>query len=157
MSPNGLTRITLAEKFFNPHTDYIEYDDNGKVVGMWADYWSNGEITPEPLSPIPENINSKITYSGTKPEIKINGNSKKFTVTFYNDDEPIEYQYGDWKFTIDDLDVSDLLKFDSSNLDENQVKIRFCADDTYIGKILNVSFESYMGVKSNVEIKIIGS
>lgn len=156
MTVKGIARYTFKQDRWNEHTDYKEYDIDNNLVGIWCD-WFNDSITPEPLSPIPKNINSKITYSGTKPEIKINGNSKKFTVTFYNDDEPIEYQYGDWKFTIDDLDVSDLLKFDSSNLDENQVKIRFCADDTYIGKILNVSFESYMGIKSNIEIKIIGS
>lgn len=157
MSPNGLTRITLAEKFFNPHTDYIEYDENGKVVGMWADYWSNGEIIPEPPSPIQKNIYSKITYSGTKPEIKINGSYKKFTVTFYQDNEPIELQHGDWKFTIDDEDVSNLIEVDFSNLETNQVKIKIDADDIYIGKVLDVAYESYTGVKSNVQINIVGT
>ena len=153
---NGIARYTFKQDNWNEHTDYKEYDEDGNLIGIWCN-WFNGEVTPEPPSPIQENIYSKITYSGTKPEIKINGSYKKFTVTFYKDDEPIELQHGDWKFTIDNLDVSNLVEIDSSNVKSNQIKVRFHADDTYIGKVLDVAFESYMGVKSSVQINIVGT
>lgn len=156
MNVKGIARYTFKQAQWDEHTDYIERDEDNNVLGIWCN-WFDNNLEPEAPSPAPENIYSTITYSGTKPEIKINGSYKKLTVTFYKNDEPIMYQHGDWKFTIDNLDVSNFIKIDSSNLGENQIKIKFCADDTYIGKVLNVTFESFTGVKSNVEFNIVGT
>ena len=49
ISPNGICRVTLAQDIFNPHTDYIEKDEDGNIVGLWADYYkSNIEPTEVP-------------------------------------------------------------------------------------------------------------
>lgn len=155
LSPNGVVRVTLAEDMFNDQTDYIELDKNGVVVGMWADYYQNGQVTPvAPSEDTPSIIYSKITYSGTKPEIKIGGSFKKFTVTFYDDGEPTTHIKGDWKFAVDSVDVSNLIKMET--ISDNQCKIKFIGDYEYIGKVLVVSYESVNGIKSSTEMNIVG-
>lgn len=156
LSPNGLVRVTLAEKLFNSQTDYIELDEDGNVAAMWADYWKNGNIPPSSTDELPINTYSEITYSGTRPEIKINGSYKKFTVSFYKNDLQIAFQHGDWNFMIDDKDASNIIETSTEGLDENQIKIKFKGNDTYIGKVLTVSYNSFTGIKSNVKISIVG-
>ena len=152
---NGIARYTFKQDKWNDHTDYIEHDEDGNLVGIWCN-WFDDSLTPIDPSPAPSNIYSKITYSGTKPEIKIGGSFKKFIVTFYKDDEPIAYQYGNWKFTIDNKDASDLLEISTSGLEENQIKVKFHGNDSYTGKVLTVIYESSSGVKSSVEMNLIG-
>ena len=41
ISPNGICRITLAQDIFDQHTDYIEKDKNGDIIGMWANYYKS--------------------------------------------------------------------------------------------------------------------
>lgn len=157
LSPNGLVKVTLAEDMYNNQTDYIELDDNGVVVGMWADYYQNGKVTPiSPEEDTPSTVYSKITYSGIKPEIKIGGNYKKFTVTFYDDGEPIEFITGNWLFTIDDIDVSSLIEIDGTVTEQNQCRIKFIGEDEYIGQVLVVSYETNNGIKSSTEMNIVG-
>jgi len=157
MNVKGIARYTFKQTKWNDHTDYIETDNDGNVIGMWCDYFKDGDNTPVDVQSIPDNMHSVITYSGTKPEIKINGSYKKFTVTFYKDDErQDQFQQGDWTFKINDQDVSDLIEFNTTGLEENQIKIKFKGDDSYIGKILDVSYNSFIGVKSNVKINIVG-
>ena len=155
LSPNGLVRVTLAEKLFDANRDYIELDDDGNVIGLWADYWKHN-LTPSSSDEKPLRIRSEITYSGSKPEIKLNGSAKKFTVTFYKDDEITTFQHGDWKFTIDGQDVSDVLDINTDGLDENQIKIKIKANEVYIGKTLTVAYISFTGITSSTEINIIG-
>lgn len=157
MNVRGIARYTFKQDKWNDNTDYIEKDEDGTILGMWCDYFKDGDNTPVDVQPIPDNMHSVITYSGTKPEIKINGSYKKFTVTFYKDDErQDQFQQGDWTFKINDQDVSDLIEFNTTGLEENQIKIKFKGDDSYIGKILDVSYNSFIGIKSNVKINIVG-
>lgn len=160
ISPNGLVRITLAQDRFNHHTDYIEKDIDGNVIGFWANYYDNGDVTPiAPIIPSSK-IYSIITCSGLKPDIKAGGNYKKFTVTFYNEDEVIQYRTGHWTYTIDGVDVSSKIttldSTESTDVAINQVKAKLEADDNLIGKILIVGFESNDGIKSEMEINIVG-
>lgn len=156
VSPKGISKLTFAQTRWNDNTDYIEKDEDGTILGIWCDYYKD-KIEPEPQPiDIITSTRAEITYSGTKPEIKINGNYKKFTVTFYQDNEPLTFQHGDWKFTINDQDVSDLIEINTANLEENQIKIKFKADDSYIDKILDVTYTSFTGVQSKVQMHIVG-
>ena len=40
-NPKGIKTITLYQDFFNQYRDYIEKDETGKIIGMWADYYDN--------------------------------------------------------------------------------------------------------------------
>jgi len=64
------------------------------------------------------------------------GSYKTFTLTFYEDDSPVDHEVGEWSFTIDGIDASDLLTL--SYPAPNKVKAKFNGGDEYIGKILHV-------------------
>ncbi len=157
----GIARCTFKQDRFNGKTDYIEKDEDGNIVGIWCDYYINGDVAPVPINEQPSSlIHSVITCSGLKPDIKAGGNYKKFTVTFYNEDEVIQYRPGHWTYTIDGVDVSSkITTLDSTGSTDvaiNQVKAKLEADDNLIGKILIVGFESNDGIKSEMEINIVG-
>ena len=159
MNVKGIARYTMKQDKYDEHNDYIERDDEGNVIGMWASYFNNN-ITPTDSDTPSSVVHSEITYSGIKPEVKIGGSYKKFTVNFFNENEQIQFRRGDWKFTIDGHDVSALLEIkrfgDASDLLENQCKIKFTGGDKYIGKTLVVSFDSIDGVSSSIEMNLLG-
>lgn len=137
----GLCLITLAQNKFDEHKDYIELDNNGKVIGMWANYyssnipptdWTNKEPSPE------------IHYSGISPQIKVGGSYKKFTI------EPS--MEGTWNFTIDSQDANELIK----TIDiEDGIKAKFIGDDTYINKVLTITFTSATAT-ATLDVDILG-
>lgn len=157
----GISRYTFKQDRFNGKTDYIEKDADGNIISVWCDYYLNGNVVPTPIDEEPlHRIHSIVTCSGLKPDIKAGGNYKKFTVTFYNEDEVIQYRTGHWTYTIDGVDVSSKIttldSTESTDVAINQVKAKLEADDNLIGKILTVGFESNDGIKSEMEINIVG-
>lgn len=160
MNVKGIARYTMAQDLWNDHTDFVERDEDGNVIGMWCDYRTEGDVLP--IAPIvqPTNIYSLLSYSGLRPEIRIGGSYKKFTVTFYDENEVIQYRPGVWTYTIDGVNVSDKItsldNTQSTDVEENQIKIKFQADNDYIGKVLVVGFESNDGIKSETEINLVG-
>lgn len=170
LAPNGLIRATLAQTKFDRNKDFIELDDNGNVIGMWASFYE--QIPQKPIEPPVEPIEfySEISYSGVKPQVKIGGNYKKFTVTFYDkDNNVVEYQSGDWDFKIkrnpntpeeliencDDL-IEVLYYGESSDLEENQIKLKFDGEDEYLGDILIISHKTENDIQGEIEMEIIG-
>lgn len=154
--PNGIVRVTLSQTVFDEHLDYIEKDADGNIIGMWADYFAS-TIEPTEDTPLPPENHLEITYSGSKPEIKSGGSYKKFTVSFYDADEnPISFEQGTWSFDLEGNDATDLLDIKTDGLDENQIKIKFTGGDMYIGKVINVCYESVSEIIGNVLIEIKG-
>ena len=158
ISPNGICRVTLTQDIFDQHKDYIERDESGNIVGKWADYF-NSNIEPTPIIPDEDQpissstVTSKITCSG-KPQFKIGGSAKTFTVTYYNQDNEVveDYPVGDWTFSVDGVPVDEELL--TLTPDGNKVKVKFLGDDSYIGKILTVTNTSGDAVAS-LQIEII--
>ena len=158
----GIARYTWKQDKWNSKTDYIEQDVNGIVTGVWCDYYTNGDVLPTPVDTIPTpSIYSSITFSGFKPDIKTGGHYKKFTVTFFDGGAIIDHKEGSWSFTVDGIDISDKIKTlsagESKDVTENQIKVKLDADNSMIGKILLVGYESYDGIKSEIEINIVGN
>lgn len=154
ISPNGIVVVTMTQDVFDQHNDYIEKDDNGNIIGKWANYYSSN-VEPTPVAedePLPSSITSKITCSG-KPQFKIGGSAKTFTVTYYDyDDQEIpDYAIGNWTFTIDGETVpNNLLTLTAEN---NKIKVKFLGDDSYIGKVFTITNTSGDVISSlNIEI-----
>lgn len=158
----GILNLTFKQDKFNQLTDVIEYenpDDPTSIVGMWADLKNVPD--PQDTPSVPVEYRTEITYSGIDPSIKIGGSYKKLTVKFYDSDEEIAYQEGEWAFMVDDTDVSDLITVktheDDSNLEENQIKISFKGDSSYIGKVLTITYTTLDGrMSGKLLLKIIG-
>ena len=155
VSPKGVRRLTFAQDNFNQHSDYIEKDENGNIIGMWADYFkSNIEPSPIPIDDVPpSSTTSKITCSG-KPQFKIGGSAKTFTVTFYDDKGQVitDHDVGTWSWSIDGTAIPNEL-FDI-NLDGYKAKLKFLGDDSYIGKILTIQNISE-DVTASLDVEII--
>lgn len=148
ISPNGILRLTMAQDLFNQHNDYIERDEDGVVIGLWADYFSS-EIAPVPVeisvSESEDDINiptvtSVITCSG-RPQIRIGGSPKTFVVNYYdeNNQEISDFEIGNWEFLIDNNPITDYTDLIDLIFEDNNVKVKFLGDDNYIGKILTVT------------------
>ena len=156
ISPSGICRVTLTQDNFDQHNDYIEKDKDGNIIGMWANYWSSN-IEPTPVmqdnDSISSPITSRITCSG-KPQFRIGGSAKTFTVTYYdyNDEELPDYEAGDWSFIIDGISVPNELL--TLTLSGNKIKVKFLGDDSYIGKILTITNTSG-DIISSLDVEII--
>ena len=159
ISPVGINKITFYQDNWDQNNDYIERDDNGQIIGIWCDYFESNIEPTTPTEPT-TSVYSIISYSGSKPELKTGGNYKKLTVTFYDDGGVIDPIDGVWTFTIDGEDAAELLSVqtqaDYSSLDQNQIRIKFIGDDSYIGKNLVVTHETPNKVKSELTMNIVG-
>ena len=142
LSPNGVIRLTCAEDVFDEHNDYLETetDDLGRtqVIGMWADYWKDNYEPTSPPEDDPTWLRSNITCSGIRPFLKVGGGYKTLTVNFIKDDEEVKPLPGEWHYFIGEEDVSTLIVEKPTNQD-NQIKIKFTGDESYIGQILTVT------------------
>ena len=137
----GNLLYTMKQDVFDRHHDFVEYDEDGKLVGMWANYWKEDNLPDDsPILPEPElNGNyAEITYSGAEPHIKVNGSYKKITLTYYNSNEVLKDQTpGDWSYFIDDTDATELIKVLETD-SPNSIKVKFLGDEEYLGKILTI-------------------
>lgn len=141
VNPLGIVHYTLAQNEWNQHTDIVEYDDEGNVIGMWCDYYKDSnlpsDITPTP-EPEPYNTYAEITYAGTEPHLKVGGSYKKITVTYYNPtEETVDQTPGDWSYWIGDADASDLVKVLETD-SPNTIKVKFIGDEEYLGKVITI-------------------
>ncbi len=164
ISPNGICRITLSQDTFDQHKDYIEYDDDGNIVGMWADYYSSN-ITPTEVAYDEEETESsddttstattytsKVTCSG-RAQIKIGSSAKTLTVTFMDEDgNASDYQSGEWSFMIDGEDASSVLTLTS--VSDGKVKVKFVGGEEYSNKLLTASFISGT-ISSSLDLEIL--
>lgn len=139
--PLGVQKLTLYQCEYNQHKDYIERDKDGKVIGMWADYFEyKDEIVdldiPAPVIPA---VECKIKTSTLT--LKIGGSYKTLSAEFFDQEgNNITNKYSDasatWSFIVDDRDISDILTI--SNGDSIKIKIKFPNDRSYLNKTLDV-------------------
>lgn len=152
--PLGVQKLTLYQDFFDQHRDYIEKDENGNIIGMWASYFDS-EIAPtDPDTPTtpPSSITARISASTST--IKVGGSYKNLTVNLFNDfNEDITTEYADatftWTCSIDNEDWTDKVTW-RAGAEYNQKKVKFPNDTSVIGKILSVKCEI---VKDDLPIK----
>lgn len=147
-NPKGIKTITLYQDFFNQHRDYIEKDENGKIVGLWADYYDNSPIT-EPSFSIdskPDELKERGEITSSTSSIKIGGSYKNLSLKIYdyeNNDITSEYSNNifNWScFVVDGNTKIDLTKKVNwlNGKEFNQKKIKFNNDRSYLGKQLEI-------------------
>lgn len=175
-APKGVNHLTFAQELWNEHTDVFQYvslnpsddgisnkyDSTRELLGMWADY-NSSTVTPSDYlntSPTTSGIFAVITYAGQNAQLKIGGNYKKFSVSFYNgsQDNPVSYISGTWSFTINGMDASALVNVltsaTSTELNANQIKLKFLKDDSYIGKVIKISFTTTTGITTSADMEL---
>lgn len=141
LAHKGNVLFTFAQDSFDEHHDYIERDDNGMLLGMWADYWKEPNLPSDvPIVPVPTSTGNyaEITYAGSEPHIKVNGSYKKITLTYYDVDESDTDQTpGEWSYLMDDIDVSDLVKVLETD-SPNSIKVKFLGGEEFLGRVLTI-------------------
>lgn len=141
LAHKGNVLFTFAQDSFDEHHDYIERDDNGMLLGMWADYWKEPNLPSDvPIAPVPTSTGNyaEITYAGSEPHIKVNGSYKKITLTYYDVDESDTDQTpGEWSYLMDDIDVSDLVKVLETE-SPNIIKVKFLGGEEFLGRVLTI-------------------
>ena len=159
--PLGLLQLTFSQTPFDQNNDYIEKDDDGNIIGMWADYFSYTEPTdPDTPSPTPSTTYGKITASTST--IKVGGSYKTLTLKLYDaNDNEITDNYSsatfDWTCYIkgnETDDLSDKVTWLNGSL-FNQKKIKFSDDRSYLDKILIIKCV-VDGVETTEEFELIG-
>lgn len=130
----GIAIFTLAQDKFDQHKDYVERDDLGNIIGMWADYYNSALPPVEEKKEARPGVSADIKYiGGKKPQLKVYGNYKKFETLFKRNDEPIDSPNGEWWFSMP-IDGSDefLAKYEDLEDKEHEELTVY----TY-GKMLN--------------------
>lgn len=164
-NPNGIVHYTLAQERWNEHTDAFEYeheeekddfspifDPKRKVIGMYADYYISNITPTEPKENTPNNIYGKITYKAN-PEIRVGGNFKKFTLTFYDGNEEIKVPEGEWSYEINGADCSSILDID----DQREIlRLKFVGDSEYIGSVITITYTTTDNIKTSLDVEVIG-
>jgi hypothetical protein len=161
INPKGILIMTAAQKKFDPHSDYIEKDEDGNIIGLWADYFKSEippiEIVPEEEQPfVPSNPITATLSSSGKPQVKIGGSTKTLTVEFFRNGVPMEMLSIDgWTVTIDNKPISDeLWEIKAVTTSDNKYRFKFLGDDLYIGKVLTVQVISGE-VTASVDLEIL--
>ena len=153
MNVKGIARYTWKQDKWDEHRDYIEFDDDGNLVGIWCSYFDN-DITPSPLPEPEKNIRCEISYKGVQNnQFKVGGSARTFVVTFYQDDEEIAYRDGSWSFVIDGNPADELFTVDQQ--EDNSTKIKFVGSDNYMGKTVNITFKSE-NISNDIQMNIVG-
>lgn len=140
IASRGTILYTFKEDIFDQHHDYIEYDEDGNLIGMWANYFKDTNLPTQPDEPTPilDDIYAEITYSGKEPHIKVNGGYKAITIQYYSKTtEIVDQTPGNWEFYIDQVEVSDLIKVMETDT-PNTIKIKFLGNEEFLGNVLTV-------------------
>ena len=140
--PFGLQKLTIYQNFWNEHTDYIERDSDGNIIGMYANYFDS-EVLPEDTTSLVQDEpyhSSKIIASSDN--IKVGGGYKLLTAKIFDDNsEDISERYSNsifsWSCFIDDENITDKVTWYEQPI-FNQIKIKFPNEKSYLGKILKI-------------------
>ena len=154
IQPVGIQKLTIYQTVWSDNRDYIEKDENGRIIGMWASYFDS-EIAPtDPSTPTPTPSSTTARISASTSTIKVGGSYKNLTVNLYNDSNgDITTEYSDatisWTCSIDNEDWTDKVTW-RDGTEFNQKKLKFHDDTSVIGKILSVKCEI---IKDNLPIE----
>lgn len=129
--PVGIFRFTMSQDMFDTTRDNKEL--------MIADYYSNN-ILPQPSSPSPSNIRSKIICSGKDTKLRIGGSFKALTGSFYNNKNEEIFIKGKWKL----------------ELDENEQKY-FSIEENIVDSISTLKIRANLNCPFNTIVKVIFS
>ena len=141
--PIGIQKITLYQNVWNDHTDYVERDENGNIIGMYADYY-NSTIEPEDTNNPIINVPEYLVDIKTSTYILKVGGSYKLLKCFISDDSRIDITENyssaafDWTCSINDEDFTDKVTW-LPQKDFNTMKIKFPNDRTYLGKTIHIT------------------
>lgn len=158
LDQKGLCMYTIKQDQWNAKTDFANYTvagDPSSIRGMYANYYSDVPIEPdEPTT----DIVVKVSAVGTQ-NIKVGGSYKTLYVEFYDNNELADFRDGTWTFGLQDnpydsslLDIQ--TKDDNPKLEDNQVRVKFLGNGSYVGDSLIATYTSTDGLVGELRLPI---
>jgi len=159
--------LTVAQNHFDQNIDYVEKDEYGNIIGMWADYFTS-PIEPTDDNPNPEPLESTIGFWGGTPNLKVGGGYKKYAITFADG----KFRPGNWRFFIrkDENDTwqtfTDIMEI-TDGLSPNEIKLHFGLDKDktsdkqtkdyykYINNILKIEYVTNDGIETSLDTTVV--
>ena len=136
--PFGITKLKLKQSTFNPSADNSDL--------MLADYCAN---SIEPVEPELTGT-ATISYSGTKPTIKVGGSAKTFTPIFSVEGVTVVH----WTISDANGDIGGDSNYTVERDGEN-LKLRVAQNYNLIGTVLTVKVTGSDGSTSEVSVEVI--
>ena len=137
--PIGLTTFKFTQETFNPSVDSAEL--------MICDYYSS-EIEPTPNGVITST--ATITYSGTKPTIKVGGSFKIFTPAFSDEAVTVDK----WTISDENGDIGGDTNYIIER-DGDLLKLKIALNYNLIGKVLTIQLMGSDGSTAEVQMEVV--
>ena len=140
--PHGLTTFKFTQETFDPAHDNAE-------LGI-CNYYDT-PITPEVPDPSTElQQTATITYSGTKPTVKVGGSAKTFTAVFKDESTTVSK----WTVSDENGDISGNTNYTVEYIG-NQIKLKVARNYNLIGTVLIVQVIGSDSSTAEVEIEVV--
>ena len=138
-----MTTFKFTQETFNPSADSAEL--------MICDYYSS-EVEPTPNNP-DEVVASTatITYSGTKPTIKVGGSTKTFTPAFSDPSVTVSK----WTISDENGDVSGDTENYTIEYDGDLLKLKVDANYYLIGTVLTIQVVGSDGSLAELSVEVV--
>lgn len=146
--PIGLTKVTLGQDQFNPQKDSAEL--------MIADYYADA-ITPQPIEPetdelVPTAGTVAISYSGSKPTIKVGGSWKTFAAEFSGEGVvPKSWSVSDGTNTFSETAENYTIEYI-----DNKLRLKVARIYNLIGTVLTVQVIGTDDSAAELAVEVIG-
>ena len=140
--PFGITKLKLKQSTFNPSADNADM--------MLADYYSDGIEPVEPDIIQELSGTATISYSGTKPTIKVGGSQKVFTPVFSVESTTV----AQWLVSDENGDISGNTNYIIER-DGELLKIKVGLNYNLIGTVLIVQLIGSDGSAAELSVEVI--
>ena len=142
-TPFGLTELKFTQETYNPTLDNKEL--------MLCNYYDS-PIEPE-VPDIEETLKSTatITYSGTKPTIKVGGSWKTFTPTFSDESVTVDK----WTISDENGDISGDTENYTIEYDGDKLRLKVAMNYNLISKVLIIQLLGSDGSTAEVSVEVI--
>ena len=137
-----MTTFKFTQETFNPSADSSEL--------MICDYYSSG-VEPTPNNP--DHVitgTATITYSGTKPTIKVGGSAKTFTAVFKDETTMVSK----WTISDENGDISGNTNYTIEYIG-NQMKLKVTQNYNLIGTVLIIQVIGSDDSTAEIQIEVI--
>lgn len=157
VQPFGIQKLTIYQTVWSDDRDYIERDDDGNIIGMWASYYDS-KIEPEEQPTVEETDEGSaeltVKIAASTFTIKTGGSYKTLTASVFDEEgndktnECLDMNFA-WRCFIENSEYTDKAIWRTVE-NSNQIKLKLPSDMSLLGKILKVQCIVNENVTSDV-------
>lgn len=143
-TPIGLLELKFTQETYSPTLDNKEL--------MLCNYYDSN-VEPETLDRVTDlRSPATITFSGTTATLKVGGNFKTFTASFYDENTTVDH----WLVSDENGDISSDVENYVIEYDTNKLKLKIARNYNLIGKVLIIQAIGTDGNAAEIQMEVIG-